>query len=106
MAGGGCQQLALTPDFTPQIPCMDRPWHGNYASYRAIPRATTLISADQVKSRGKGADNSPGSACADLRRVLLLQLGDRMRLEAYGIRCFDVLDAIGNILIWYGQPWY
>ena len=54
MAGGDCQQLALTPDFTPQILCMDHPWHANYASHRAIPRATTPVSADQVELRGKG----------------------------------------------------
>ena len=51
------------------------------------------------KTEGKGADDFRGSAGTDLRRVLLLELGDRMRLNANGILCFDVIDAIGNILI-------
>jgi hypothetical protein len=105
MAGGDCQQLALTPDFTPQIPCMDQPWHANYASYRAIPRATTLILADLAKPRGK-AQMTPVVLPAQICATLLLELGDGMLLEAYGILCFDVIDAISNILIWYCQPWY
>ena len=59
-----------------------------------------------TKIEGKGADDSRSSAGANLRRVLLLELGDRMRLEAYRIRCFDVIDAIGNILVWYCQSWH
>jgi hypothetical protein len=58
------------------------------------------------KTEGEGADDSRGSAGAVLRKVLSLELGNRARLEAYGIRRLDVLDAIGNILIWYCQSWY
>jgi hypothetical protein len=58
------------------------------------------------KTEGKGADDFRGSAGADMRRVLLPELGDRVRLEAFRIRCLDVLDAICKNLIWDCQPCY
>jgi hypothetical protein len=106
MAGGDCQQLALTPDFTPHDPL-----YGSSLAYELCTIVRNSKSHDSrsgrsSKTEGKGADNSRGSAGADPRRALSLELGDRVQSGMYGIRCFNVLDAIGNILIWHCQPWY
>jgi hypothetical protein len=87
MAGGDCQQLALTPDFTPHDPL-----YGSSLAYELCTIVRNSKSHDSCsgrssKTEGKGADNSRGSAGADPRRVLSLELGDRVRLGTYGIRC-------------------
>lgn len=90
------------------------PTHSLYGSTLACESCIIPLNSKSHDSRfgrsskieGKRADDSRSSAGANLRRVLLLELGDRMRLEAYSIRCFDVIDAIGNILVWYCQSWY
>jgi hypothetical protein len=95
MAGGDCQQLALTPDFTPHDPL-----YGSSLAYELCTIVRNSKSHDSrsgrsSKTEGKGADNSRGSAGADPRRALSLELGDRVQSGMYG---FDVSMSLMRLV--------